>query len=493
MNLPPTTHDFIFRDLSAKDLLNYSKVNKAARTAVKAFYRRAFRVENVLSRYFDDDELRRFRILQFTTGCLISGSTALSFFERQVYPESDLDLYVDFRYAIFISDFLMSVGYVFEPFETERKQQAKDITSALEAMDHRLDRGGDENEALEGFGEYITSGILDVFSFVRDGKKIQIIATGHDPSPMDVILTFHSTVVMNIISYSHAISFFPKATFIDHISIVNHTTSHRAQHIAARAKYASRGWLIREDLDPVTVLDKNSEFGIGDRYIGDRHCWTVAIPPITDFAAWSWGLGQDWMLLSNSWNVRHEGCVEIGSKPFFIPPLTQSYAFCDWVLEEVKKEEAFKWEESDNEEMVGGKKLRLVDDRLSDFIEDLLEKPRPEENPLDAFIRNALLEAFKDQKRKYSHLDFKKQVSASQALRLSKILGFLAMGLSELPTLTFRFAQNPSGWVWTNVDFQLPPGYRITDLDVEVVEAAVALKQGWRINVDIMPSPYWSG
>ncbi|KAK7014468.1 hypothetical protein VNI00_019346 [Paramarasmius palmivorus] len=502
MNLPPTTHDFIFCDLSAKDLLNYSKVNRAARNAVKAFYKRALRVENVLSRYFDDDELRRFRILRYTTGCLVSGSTALSFFERQTFPESDLDLYVDYRFAIFISDFLLSSGYVFEPFRTERKRQAKNIASALEAMDRRIVHEEQENEAIEGFGEYITSGIMDVFSFVRDGKKVQIIATGgpRNPSPLDVIFMFHSTVVMNIIAYSHAISFFPKATFIDHVSVVNETRSYRADQDPPRAKYAERGWKIRKDIDAISFLDRNTVFGISDRYVGDRKCWTVPLPPVTDFSPWSWGLGQDWMLLSNSWNViQDRSGLEIRACRFSKPTLSHSYALGYWVWNAVRKEPMFQWDDDEGEgdgegedededtELLQGKELQLIDDQFCDFIKTIPAQPRPKEDRRDAFVRNTLLQAFKTAREKYPDVELEDHPTASAALRLFEWLKRLVRKLPELPKLTFRFAQDRYGLVWTNVDIEIPSRcISEVTLFIEGFYDVKIMKRDWRINVELV-------
>ncbi|KAK7047660.1 hypothetical protein VNI00_006428 [Paramarasmius palmivorus] len=446
---PPTTHDFVFRDLSAKDLLNYSKVNRAARAAVKAFYRRALRVESVLSRYFNDDEIRRFRILQYTTGCLISGSTALSFFERKTFSGSDLDLYVDFRFAIHMTDFLVSSGFTYHPFESERKQQAKDLAGALEAMDNRIGTRI-ENETIEGFGEYIGTGIVDVFSFTRHGEKVQVIATGDAPSPLDVIFKFHSTVVMNIIGYSCAISFFPKATFIDRITVVNDITSPRSDQTIPRKKYEERGWRIKHDLDPVTVLNRDTALGVTDRFVGDRWCWTVPLPPVADFVPWSLGLGQNWMLMANSWTVRHRGGFSIRSTPFYIPSVVQAYAYSDKVINEVRKNPAFRFDDSDDTP-------GPIDMPLSVFAQRAAERAVVEDKQ-DAHVRTELLRAFGVAQEKYAEVELDKQITANQAAALLEYLQNLVKQLPELPKFIFRFAQDRRGHVWANVDVVLPLG-----------------------------------
>lgn len=66
--------------------------------------KRAFNLDKLLSRFFSPPEILRFRELQCSTGMLISGSTALKFFERVVYPDSDLDLYIEHRFSRQVAD-----------------------------------------------------------------------------------------------------------------------------------------------------------------------------------------------------------------------------------------------------------------------------------------------------------------------------------------------------------------------------------------------------
>jgi hypothetical protein len=65
---PSTTDDPILSLLSQSDLISFSKTCKYVRESVLSFYQRAFRVELVLKRYFEPDEIIKFRDLQETTG-----------------------------------------------------------------------------------------------------------------------------------------------------------------------------------------------------------------------------------------------------------------------------------------------------------------------------------------------------------------------------------------------------------------------------------------
>jgi len=68
---PSTTDNILFGHLSAVDLIAYSRTCKSVREVVASFYRRAFRIEITLHRYFTLEEIVRFHELQATTGYIL--------------------------------------------------------------------------------------------------------------------------------------------------------------------------------------------------------------------------------------------------------------------------------------------------------------------------------------------------------------------------------------------------------------------------------------
>ena len=64
--------DLIFGYLSPANLIAYSKTCRYIREAVASFYRRAFRIEYTLRKYFTAEEVVRFRELQEITGDVYS-------------------------------------------------------------------------------------------------------------------------------------------------------------------------------------------------------------------------------------------------------------------------------------------------------------------------------------------------------------------------------------------------------------------------------------
>ncbi|KIK68382.1 hypothetical protein GYMLUDRAFT_214959 [Collybiopsis luxurians FD-317 M1] len=272
--LPLTVQDFVLRELSPQERLNYTLMNRESYRIVSSFNRRAFRIEKVLSPYFDDDEINEFRILQYRTGTLISGSTALQFFDLTTYEGSDLDLYVELRYCRPLSDFLLRIGYEFQPIN----QQPSTFQGALEDT-LSLDFGPFQQNMVDNednFEGYASNGIANVFNFVRGNKKVQIIVS--HTCAMDVILSFHSTCVMNVISYSHAYALYPRATFVDRVSMkVLRFAVKDSRHTPAREKYRERGWTIIDRPSVSMTLRKCSEFS-EDRSVGDVACWVIQLP-----------------------------------------------------------------------------------------------------------------------------------------------------------------------------------------------------------------------
>ncbi|KAK7030996.1 hypothetical protein VNI00_013782 [Paramarasmius palmivorus] len=282
--------------LSVNDLISYSKVNKAVHTAVQAFHKRSFRVENVLSPYLNAQDTRSFRILQYTFGVLIGGSTALAFFQRFAYPESDLDLYVNIQYVAILGLFLEDAGYRYTParFDADGTgaTQAENLTDAIETVFQRLRGRGLTRTRAE---LYDLKGMVGVFTFIRaDGQKIEVIDS--------------EAVVMNLIGYTHAISLYPKSTFIERASLKLEVKTRKAED--ACVKYESRGWSMISPgaINATSVVAQTTDLHIYPRHINDEYCWRVPLDPVENFAppVGYMDLGVDSMFLQQSWRLHYE-------------------------------------------------------------------------------------------------------------------------------------------------------------------------------------------
>lgn len=124
----------------------------------------------------------------------ISGSTALQFFDRSFYPDSDLDIYVEHRYCKPIARWLEIIGYSFQPRKT---YQSEMLGIALEET-LSTEPDFDMNNLPQGFFEstsmgYFGRGVANVYNFhkINPDRKIQLITSYY--SPLEIVLNFHSS------------------------------------------------------------------------------------------------------------------------------------------------------------------------------------------------------------------------------------------------------------------------------------------------------------
>ncbi|KAJ3838630.1 hypothetical protein EV361DRAFT_797349 [Lentinula raphanica] len=262
----------ILRELSPLDRYRYSLASKEAYDAVSSFNRQAYRVHHILSPYFTADQIDEFRLIQLETDFVISGSAALQFFDLSTFEDSDLDLYIIRAWdtIALLAGFLLGVGYDYAP----RRNQPRSFQEAFEADDEGRNHPG---------SNYNSRGTWGVYSFVResDRKKIQIISCRSNL--VQVILEFHSTCVMNIISYTHAYALYPYTTYVERLNVeVWSEKVHRMPHKIALAfeKYRARGWNSSPTPSRHNALRFRSEFRDTARCLGDSACWTIPLAPV---------------------------------------------------------------------------------------------------------------------------------------------------------------------------------------------------------------------
>lgn len=108
---------------------------------------------------------------------IISGSTALGFFDRTEYANSDLDLYVDHHFREPIILWLNGIGYTFMPH----------VSTTPQSLDTEL-----EDEPIPSTAARYPGAML-VLDFIRSNpqRRIQLITSS--ASPLQLVLTFHSS------------------------------------------------------------------------------------------------------------------------------------------------------------------------------------------------------------------------------------------------------------------------------------------------------------
>ncbi|KAJ6578039.1 hypothetical protein B0H19DRAFT_1122167 [Mycena capillaripes] len=249
---PTTTH------YSPNSALELVRLMQTCRSIYYLVLASCFSLHRLLSTFFGDaTQVDAFRAMQGRTGTIVSGSTVLQFFNRRTWEGSDLDVYVDRPGAALAAFFIVETGYTFNP----RKSQEKTVSAQL--VQSIKDRAP----------SYLGRGIADVLDFHKGDKKIQLIVAA--TTPMEIILSFHSTCVMNIITHDRAITLYPESTFRTKQALIVETVGTRQE--AGRQKYIDRGWTMM----PSPCLDNANELGVRmPRSFDDKFTWTIPLPPL---------------------------------------------------------------------------------------------------------------------------------------------------------------------------------------------------------------------
>ncbi|KAH9947185.1 hypothetical protein B0H21DRAFT_876842 [Amylocystis lapponica] len=245
--------ELIFSCCSPAALVQTAATCRVAKESVHSYIQYAFNINRRLSRYFSDP--LAFRSLQARTATLISGSFALQFFDRSFYPTSDLDLYVHMRHRREVGRWLLGAGYAFAP----TPYQYPDFEVAV----------ADPLTVAPG-GIYDMPGIACIFNFTTAAR------TGG--GTLKVILGFHSTCVMNVLSFEKAYCLYPRTTLEERRSLVSASCRGQSERRPQGLdKYAVRGWTIVARLPPQDAERRDGAFRLGWRWIDDNASWVVAL------------------------------------------------------------------------------------------------------------------------------------------------------------------------------------------------------------------------
>jgi hypothetical protein len=145
------------------------------------------------------------------TRSVISGSAALEIVLPGTCDPNDLDLYCPEDSSDTVIDFLKSYGYV--DIHHTGPLPAKTPAASSDGREGTLDTTDTEVDWYqEDYALRTTIKAVFALHHCVDGRKINVIQSA-SASSVAPIFTFHSTCVMNAVTHSGAISFYPSLTF----------------------------------------------------------------------------------------------------------------------------------------------------------------------------------------------------------------------------------------------------------------------------------------
>ncbi|RPD65566.1 hypothetical protein L227DRAFT_493697 [Lentinus tigrinus ALCF2SS1-6] len=195
-------HDELLGLCSVRTLLRLRRTCRAVHQAVDDYMRNVYNIDLFLDRLFPDSS-RAFRSLQARTGTLIGGLSALRFLQRIAHPPTEpLELYIHACHRREVGRWLLRTGYIFSAAPHQTPEFEAEISNTINLP---------PDESVQ-----ILDGVAMILRFCRAVpetgmiREVKVIVA--ENNPMEVILSFYSTCLMNVISFNKAYCLFPRAT-----------------------------------------------------------------------------------------------------------------------------------------------------------------------------------------------------------------------------------------------------------------------------------------
>ncbi|KAK7035546.1 hypothetical protein VNI00_011839 [Paramarasmius palmivorus] len=298
--LPHTLLAPIFDALPIEALLKARLTSRLFNDEFQSYKRITFSDERLYGQFFDQKgDIERFRAVQAECEALVSGSSLTLLLSRSHHQPGDLDVFIRAPFAANMTTLLTSTGF---RLPLKQADDGEDDTRSLDpfqpcSTDTSLsDLGNGGNGNTTAYNRDLDAGIQRVLTFVNgQNQKIQLIITRTEP--IDVILGFYCTAVLNIATANRIVSLYPNTTFVRKEAV--YLKKWTAATLRAKTKYEKRGWTSVSMISAEACTNYYHELSSKIRWLGDRHCWTVDFRPIP-------GIKDDnyASLTVTSWNIQ---------------------------------------------------------------------------------------------------------------------------------------------------------------------------------------------
>ncbi|KAK0505562.1 hypothetical protein EDD18DRAFT_1344383 [Armillaria luteobubalina] len=243
-------------------VVQFRMISFGAHKIVMKFMHDTYNTVTLIKRFFPSELAAEFQVLQQQTSLVVSGSSVLTFFYQSSFPDSDCDLYVHSHHCDQVIVFVLKAGYRLYHLMTSQNIESVFHTSKVSFY------FCSNNYTLKTI-----TGVHESVHHADENLKVQVILC--QESPVDVLLGFHSTVPMNIITHDYAIYLYPKATFNLGVNFAKFDVHVPA--VVGRHKYTSHGWT----LIPNSKGQQDADLQDVQRYIGDWYCWMIHLPALS--------------------------------------------------------------------------------------------------------------------------------------------------------------------------------------------------------------------
>ncbi|KAK6001453.1 hypothetical protein QM012_002784 [Aureobasidium pullulans] len=248
----PAVFDGLTTHLSIRDIVALTRTCRSLRSLYqKLVSKGAWNINDRLKRFVNDPGGFRKKLMELDG--IISGGFALQFMDRVHWNGSDLDVCVQAGEKV---DAFCRYTEEVEGYDLASRKVGKYNWTHVD-MVHQYDKEVD--------GELV---------------RLEIIVTRQHP--IHSTLSTYTTALVNVITGNHAYSIFPNATFIKRQTYPTRIPDY-FNGVVLTQKYKDRGWQFIQRVPKKKKATK--ELDLGQRRIGDKHTWKMALSPILDDAA----------------------------------------------------------------------------------------------------------------------------------------------------------------------------------------------------------------
>ncbi|KAK7041975.1 hypothetical protein VNI00_008957 [Paramarasmius palmivorus] len=298
--LPEPAQTPLLDALPVNEVMKLRQLSRTCMDHVKSYERITFYDEQLYGPFFNDTAIiALFRRKQAECRVLVSGSTVALLLARSPHKPSDLDIFMPMIHVDTMENFIGTAGYkiAVEPKRITLIEEPE-TTSETQTTEHLSEDAFEEDSSTDYLEAYSAQTVGKVLTFHHEnGQQLQIVGTKCEP--IEAILDFYSTLVMNIATATKIISFYPYTSFVEQKAV--YLKKWTPAVTRARIKYERRGWSTVDMINAKEALDYHHELSFKARWVGDRHSWISELSPLPDTTkleeayasgmVTSWGIG----------------------------------------------------------------------------------------------------------------------------------------------------------------------------------------------------------
>ncbi|KAK7038682.1 hypothetical protein VNI00_010566 [Paramarasmius palmivorus] len=263
--------------LPINQLVRLRSISNWTLANVNQYYKTAFGASPLYGRYFNYEDQTSFRSKLAKTGAIVTTLSLVHILSRQpVVQPSKLYVYSPAEHVQELGIFLAESKYKFSPLPPKTTDditipaQAGTFEDALR-IEHSRSKPNTGN--LPEFCDDST--VSGVFNFKKDSNVICIVGTR--TGALEIILSFHSTLFMNLATANQIISLYPMSSFVRKEALVLQDLTPTT--LGVLQTFEAEGWRTTTTLSGEQALSTVEELSFQTRYPGDHHTWTIDMEP----------------------------------------------------------------------------------------------------------------------------------------------------------------------------------------------------------------------